>query len=536
MNSTPHLRIFGHALIALLSTPLVVVLLFFPVYTDEITSQLIYNRYWIDDTLIYLFPSCISSFLQVPPLLFHIPYSLQALIYRGENLTLILRAVGLISGVAWIFFLPYLAERLKGPTGSGWWRNLPLSIALHCIGIAPMVLVINRPEHILVWCLGLMLLFWHRHCEHRSKELLWVIPVLFIFFVSAHPKALFFLPFWFLVILTTHYSIATRLLLAVGCCGIAFQGYLFFASRNFCPENPILQAAFRDEILVPAEIVAHPLRSLTTFVSNMAHAFEYSRGLNIRDSYDFGWIPVGSIPLSATLLHVLQLPVGIVLNGVVILTATGFCLYVSRIIRGRRVNRVDFVSFGLAISIVALTGLEQTRLFYETRLFYPAVSLLMILLWSDISPFLRSSVKSAASFLIAGCYIVSIIALWIVIISSFQEWRSLTPIDKKHRHNLPTVDFEAVTSAVNAAAKICQIDSAAPPPGLILDVWTYPSMQLSRRPLEYGALRLYENRTTLEPLFETRQSGGLVLRCDSLRELTVTPGFKQVGNFCCFVH
>jgi hypothetical protein len=509
-------------------------LVYFPIYTDEITSQWIYNRQAIDGTLEYLFPSCTAAFFMDPPALASIVYWVQGWIYRGWTTPITLRAIGIFSGFCWILFIPYLSSRLSSNQRPSV-RTVLFSLGLHSIGVAPFVLALNRPEQMMSWWIGISLLLWVRHMRTKDRVLLYSSALLMIAFFSCHPKALFFAPYWLLLAWASGRRLTSRLVICFFCLMLVYQSFNFFSARNSCSENPTLEAFFATQILTPGEIYRNPLQSAARFFSNVLSLGEYDCGLIFRAAYDFGWLPVsGSKPIGDIVLHLLQIPVSVVLRGVIILAVAGVVLRLFAVLKTQQLGVFDVPIIGLSISLVALSGLEQTRLFYEARLLYSIVGLILILTWSETKKFLSTRCLKFGISVAVTCCLSSLSAAWVTLVDSIPYWRGLSSADPQLLMNVPTLSYASSVVEMRTLAQRCAIDISAPPNGLILEVWTYPLLERSFRPYEIGSLIAVEQRSSLIQFIESGPSGGLFVRCDTLKDIETPTPIISHGGFCCY--
>lgn len=125
---------------------------YYPIFTDEITFKIIYSRYFLDSgKAIFLWPQCKTEFVERFPLSF-IPFRIiDSLLFQNLTNPLKIRWFGVLCMCCYLLLFFCLSSYFF--KDKKYWnaqKSIILVVGLNCLGTLPFVLVLSRPESMMI--------------------------------------------------------------------------------------------------------------------------------------------------------------------------------------------------------------------------------------------------------------------------------------------------------------------------------------------------------------------------------------------------
>jgi hypothetical protein len=226
----------------------------FPIYPDEIQVRFSLSRLLYD----YPFkisgaPACISTFINEIPLSLYAPGFIGWVIYSWANSIIDLRIIGMLICFLY-FFILYLYLDEKNKNSKNFKLNkidqLGFILSIFLIGVVPIFLVTNRNEQLIILSLLLVLFFYARNdfaIDRFTKTKIFISTFFYLVAISviifAHPKGIFLIPFFILILLKNFrvYGIKIILILSMIISFMSYQMIEMYKNSFQCAEVPGLQ-------------------------------------------------------------------------------------------------------------------------------------------------------------------------------------------------------------------------------------------------------------------------------------------------------
>jgi len=174
------------------------ILYFFPIYVDEIYWKLINSRFFLDrKEMMYFFPVCTKGFLLNTPISWYPARILDSLIYQDLSNIYKLRYISLTIFLFIILYLAWFVRKIK-ITNLPFLNSVGIVLAPFSFGVLPFMLVMNRPEQLMV----LLIILACTLPIIINKKIKFIISCVFAIFyliiswiiLGTHFKSSFFLP------------------------------------------------------------------------------------------------------------------------------------------------------------------------------------------------------------------------------------------------------------------------------------------------------------------------------------------------------
>jgi hypothetical protein len=516
---------------------------FVPIYTDEIAWKIIQSRVTEDggqSLALTLEPSCGPYSFAVPMLLYPFRW-VDSLVFRGMTGPLALRLLGFGTALLWLalagaFATDVARTRLsRGVVAAG-------LIALVTIGVMPFLLVISRPEQVLLiafTCFLYPLMKPAPDPPSRGRAIASAIGgwALCSYALAAHPRAAFALPLMLLFIWRI-----TRRPLVAGCAGagilaVAFVSYRDFVLRLACPGDPDIAALFVKLNIGSALEQGKLLPYLSGVLFSLRRtAGWYINEFTLRSKYASDMLPGFSHPLlgwAVELFFSLLVVAGIA--AFVMLTA-GF--------RKRRETRLAVAGVGaLWFFYFACVGSRILKFDYEAELMEPVMAMAALsslwLAWPRLAvrfggARLAVAARSALTVLLA----LSVASQgWLLINDAPYAWGAWSKpgYAAGQAFSITNFGYGRLRSQILATARLCGIDPAARPQHLVVDELTYFAFADSYQPFFMTYFDENGWRQGLgdpRPLWRASKSAGMVVACQRTQS-AFADAVTRNGAFCC---
>jgi hypothetical protein len=535
--SPPAVALRIAAIAALLVT--FVVAFFMPIYTDEVTWKWFQSRLFHDGFVnISLFPQCGATFTTTP-LWFMVPLrTVEAWVYGDLTNPLWLRFLGIATCLVWIGIM---LAMLRGALGV---RLSDLTLAgtvagFLGLGVLPMLLVINRPEQVLLIGLTVVFLlpFLQPDRTTASREALTLAGVLclVVLLFTEHAKALLFLPLiaaaLFLVARRWWVQIPGVLLLSY----FAGASYRYWQTSQSCPGDPAFAQAIKTQFLQLSLLTSHPIAFLQQAAANLLQSRSYVANIRFKDPFWVDWLPPHMVPAPVDQL----VNIGVMAFFAVLIVVTAFNVMV--LVRkdwnaGAVSRRLLMVASALA-SLLALAAFQRLKFFYESTLVLPLLGLIAAVAmpgyWWQKAP---ARGRSLATVLI-GLALVSQTVLWVFLVPQVDRDLSRGGYLDKQVTSFSAMDYGRQRTEVLNTARRCGIHPEDRPRHLVLDDLTYTAFIDSYQPFHIphvnrGGSELFGRLPTdhMVKLLREWRSAGIVAAC---RLIPAELHPVANGPYCC---
>lgn len=509
---------------------------FVPIYTDEVGWNILQARFFIDDfTNITLFPQCGASFATDVPWFMVPARVVDALLYTHLSSPLWLRGMGIANVLIWLALVFALVPRVPAANLSGLslWGVVAAFLGLGCL---PFMMVINRPEQLLLIGLTVLLLLPFTSSEKQSLQrdiLLGLIYIVFAVITFAqHAKGVLFFPIMivgiFFLLRRWSARIGSSALLAY----FALHSYHYWTERVKCPDDPAFEAAFsRNEIVPLLEIFSRPGDILYDIIKNSARSIKYAYSILFHGTYSFHWLPMDDgLHLREIIVNIFIVILFFMLAGIFLLSSYKLIANASRSSHERR--RTAMVFAGLT-SLTALSVLQAPKLWYESILIVPFAAVLLLISLPQPATFAsRAYAELFCSFLMT-----------LSLISQALLWSSFVPhipalVRGGYIEDQPTLlsfsgfDYDDIRVSIAETAEMCDIPISPETRHLVVDDLTYVALAETYRPFHI----MYILRAGGEKswsLLRNRQSAGLIAGCHNLPAEMREEALRN-GALCCF--
>lgn len=525
-----------------------------PIHSDEIIWRLLYSRYFLDgEKLATLTPLCQNEYLIDIPMSWFPLRSIESFFYAQFHSPLSLRLIGVFTYLIWILMLFYfLIKSFEG-------RFAPKSLlgalfAVTGFGVLPFLFVINRPEPLILIILLLVIFGPIRFkpstvlvSDKKIKVAFFLTTVIVIWiFFSLHPKTVFFLPVFLVLIFSQFKGNLSKILLIFFLLFIVQDNYKYAYQRTNCSGN--LSVNQRDvKILSPSMLYSEPIAFFSIGFNNLSGFIDYiDRGIVSIYFSNQSWIEPINTNIYDVWIEILVYYLSFILFylffiliffefGVWIKTL-GFKKFISKFLLVERIDDYALsMVFALLVSLIFLSFFQGSKAFYETPLIVGNLIYIVSLIFLLIPDFrLNKIFKGMISliwvlFLFSGFWTLSL-----YIPTAKKTWLEASGKNERFPWLITLFEFETSKSEFNHALQKCSVNMTNLNFPVVDDFTTLVLFNNIKSPLHTGFLY----KIVLEPdddffgVLKKFSSSGGVVRCSSLDPL-VSERLKQHDGFCC---
>lgn len=542
-------------LVVLLSIVTLFICFFFPVYTDEILWKVTQGRYWPDgnqELSLTLFPSCGAYAYHVPMAV--LPFRmLTALLYNSFSNPLSIRLFGISLGLIWLFmtwllFCNVMANKIKKTTIA-----LCL-IAFITLGVMPFLLILSRPEQLLLLCMTVFFApLLKEQCVPSSCQLglaassiskpLWMpafadmasclgIILLAALMLTIHPKAIFALPLVFTFTYRYVYSRSLAVFCMIAVSVFAAITYHDWSLRWSCPNDPTLAAILRNlnlgsvSNINEAQIYFKHLLALLLNPESWYIAFATPK-----DFYVASMIPpfTGAAPL----LFGQVLQIFLASTALISLFIYLYGAYTNWSNIKLRISYFAIGSIWLFYAISVITRIEKND--YEATLIFPLLALAVAgTIWITYKSYFARLLRLFFLSLLTLSVISQLFLITHYMPYVFTSW-SHPGYLQEQRFSLSNFGYGTLKPAILKTAEKCGIRPGDHLQHLVVDELTYFVFRDSHQPFFMSLLEEKgwgAHRPDPTKLFASYKSAGMIVGCQWVP--TVLRG-KMIrdGEFCC---
>lgn len=394
MRSISFIKIAGWMVLCLFAATFALSF-FVPIYTDEITVKIARAHVILNGfQLISLFPQCGDAPFALPIPWTWIPSLLiDGLIYGNATGPISLRIVGMLMFVVWLGMVEWFMRRnLKAAIN---FQTIMVGlISLISLGVLPFLLVLNRPEQVLLVGITFISLLPLTIAKVQPQSdwgwaLLAVIFCLVVSYIfSNHPKAFFFIPLLivsalYLWVASKRVWVGTILLGGLGV--ICYESLSFWNQRMYCPEAPLLDVILKSHSLSIGLLFTSPLDFFHAGLDNVIHSLNYIKNIVFQSRYQSDWLPFSVNQQLDKFTLLINLCVKLIY---VMCFGYFFVIFVKRLPaawRERKLEAQTIIPIALLFGIFSTSFFMFSKNFYESSLILPLILLFFALLLPDSS-------------------------------------------------------------------------------------------------------------------------------------------------------
>ena len=520
---------------------------FVPIYTDEITWKVLQGSMGSDEfETVNIQPTCGTPTFRVPLLL--IPFRfIDTALYQHLAEPLTIRIIGVALAVGWGFLTWLLLRRMLGSAIPAWITGT-IIIAFSTLGVMPFLLVLNRPEQVLLIAMTAFLipLIADWRAPHQRPPLFDGAVALALvaasgYVLASHPRAILALP---LILLFIVHALSNRTTAVIAGAAVLLIGLIASANwglRLQCNDPARADAFMRESILWAAQngkLVAY-LQTWWETAQTYGGAFLYLSQFQFSDSYTSQILPgapaIIAMPLSAItiLLFALMLCAGVLAFLLVIMHPGGF---------RQHLVSLSALAFFWAFYVMSIAA-RITKNTYEVSLMEP----LMVLgslgsLWVARNIMgerlgatrVRQFARLGFAALIGTSILNQVTLLTVYSRHAFDGWTD-PGYARGQKYSITGFGFDALRPRILETAAMCGIDPATHPRHLVVDELTYFALEPSYQPIfmtyldEDGWGR---NITDIRALLAELNSDGMVVGCKWIPSKLRSKAIEN-GKFCC---
>lgn len=527
--------VFGSFLLSLLFGVLL------PIYTDEVGWRM-QLRAGLDGGIDRMISDICGPNTNAAPPLFMMPFRYAS---AWLNLTfpdpLYVRTVGVGCAIVWAFLMRALIGRIAADARQ---RSLlrALAFALLGMGVLPLMLVMSRPDQIVLLAMTCAVLVAvvaaQRTATGAVSTWLWplAIAALGVAAISYHLKGVLIAPLILVCIFLSgsgKRTLTARILAMLLFTGMAAPGAHYWVERFRCPDDPILAERLAKQNIASALVTEGDWRNVTMTALIGANPNNY---IMLAEAHKYpmsDWLPRGQIDNKASIARFIVM--GLAWNGATVIAMFCLILALRRRWRERRIDLATAVPVALA-GLAMIWGISQrARNDYEIMIALPMLALFCVFSLSAI-PWTpqRTRQLGVGIAIIALCSLVGQADIARRYYPLLRSAADQTGYVFRQPYSVSAYGFGPLRQTILDTARLCGIGKNGRAQRPLVDDITYFAMINSWRPFHrFGVLETW-NGSIKDPIayLHSRGSEGMVVDCRAL-----SPSLRQQairnGQYCC---
>lgn len=527
--------VFGSFLLSLLFGVLL------PIYTDEVGWRM-QLRAGLDGGIDRMISDICGPNTNAAPPLFMMPFRYAS---AWLNLTfpdpLYVRTVGVGCAIVWAFLMRALIGRIAADARQ---RSLlrALAFALLGMGVLPLMLVMSRPDQIVLLAMTCAVLVAvvaaQRTATGAVSTWLWplAIAALGVAAISYHLKGVLIAPLILVCIFLSgsgKRTLTARILAMLLFTGMAAPGAHYWVERFRCPDDPILAERLAKQNIASALVTEGDWRNVTMTALIGANPNNYIMLAEARKYPMSDWLPRGQIDNKASIARFIVM--GLAWNGATVIAMFCLILALRRRWRERRIDLATAVPVALA-GLAMIWGISQrARNDYEIMIALPMLALFCVFSLSAI-PWTpqRTRQLGVGIAIVALCSLVGQADIARRYYPLLRSAADQTGYVFRQPYSVSAYGFGPLRQTILDTARLCGIGKNGRAQRPLVDDITYFAMINSWRPFHrFGVLETW-NGSIKDPIayLHSRGSEGMVVDCRAL-----SPSLRQQairnGQYCC---
>jgi hypothetical protein len=498
---------------------------FLPIYSDEVVTKFNNARFFMESgQMLSFYPQCTTTVGHWVAWIFYPAAILVSSVYAYLE-PFGLRVSGVVLASAWFGLLAYWCYR---QTAEGWVRRFTLLAAFASLGVMPYLWVLSRPEQFMllpVLLICMLALFAPASSSCRRQLILMggLVLLLSVFFY-AHPKSLFFTPFFLAAvwIATRGFRLLIRAGLLMYVLALSTQVLRDASFLGGCLDAPAIQSLLAANSLMPGMLLSDPLAFFGAAWQNIGLFPERMLAhLTFNPTFQSGWLPPltdnpGLLLWLNPLIHytLLVLVVGshLLAVGVAIVS-----------LARRRMPAALFLASLLAAGDLINVALYNLQNFYAGIQYVPLSIVIVALLFQCLSVVRPWFAARIAGYLtlafVAGLALMSLFTLFYLVTPNLLRNADYANASIPGQPlSVPVLGVQAHLNSIRELGESCHIP-ADHAEHVVVDHMTYFAYLRDRSPVHvlyvsefgYGGDLL---NGKLLPFLKERNSPGLITRCE----------------------
>ena len=356
-----------------------------PIYPDEISFQFVNARAGYDRFLhSELFPACSSGCSLQMPLFWKPAKFLYWALYNPVQDLQLFRYIGIAVALCAIGMLAWLAAKALSERGISKLLTACFILAACSFGVLPFILVLNRPEPLLVLCAGWFALAPFIFGAERSRKVRIAVVLLSFAVLSLllglHPKSLLLMPLVLISLWTLSGNIRGRKASVAACLLALFfaaQSYAVYSKSSKCPESPRIAAFNSDQYYMPGlDLLSNPAAVAGKLLGSANSYILYITRNTFNAGYTLHWLP----PVSGGADAARDTVNNALIWGFQIFVMLNVVLLIIQFSRGWRAvvqTPGGLIPLVFAFSLLGIFAVQMAKHFYEGAFIIPLSALLL---------------------------------------------------------------------------------------------------------------------------------------------------------------
>lgn len=515
-----------------------------PVYSDEVVTKFNTARFFLENgRMVSLYPQCSTTVGHGVAWVFFPAAILISSIY-GHLEPLGIRISGVVLALTWFALLAYWSYK---QAEDAWVIRFTLLAAFGSLGVVPYLWVLSRPEQFMLLPVLITCVMALHVSSGISRSTQWIIAgilgLLLSVFFYAHPKSLFFTPFFFgaVWIATRGFQVPIRAGLLLYTLALSVQVLRDASALGDCHDAPSIQALLAANTLLPSALVPDPVAFFRAVWQNIS-LFSERMLVHVvfNATFQSGWLPPLSEnpPLLAWLNPLIHFTLLILVVGSHLL-AVGLALGSLLV---RRMSAPLLLALLLSVGNLINIALYNLQNFYAGIQYVPLSIVIVSLLYQRLQPVRLSMPARAAGFAIlsfaVSLSLTSLLTLFYLVTPNLFRNANFEGASLLGQPlSIPALEARAHLDSIRKLGETCDIpvDSAM---HVVVDHMTYFAYLKDREPIhvlyvsEFGYGGDLINGKLL-PFLKEVNSPGLITRCEWVPHELRDVQRQNERGYCC---
>lgn len=517
--------------------------LYLPVYSDEVVTKFNISRFFFEDgKMLSFFPQCTTTVGHDVSWLFYPAAIIVSTLYEYLH-PLGLRVSGILSAMVWFALLAHWCIK---QSKDNWIERFTFFSALASLGVLPYLWVLSRPEQfmlvpIMIFCLTAL---YPPSTKNIIKQLLILIALsaLTSVFFYAHPKSIFFTPFFIIAgwACTRNLRTVIKISFLIFVILLSIQTLRDANLLSLCQDAPSVQAVLGMHSLTPGDLLRDPIsfmkiagRNILDFPDRMLIHLVFN------PTFQSGWLP--PITHTSPFITLLNLLIHYSLLLLVLgshTTAMGTALILAS---RQRISTPVLLSALLAGGDLINLTLYKAQSFYAGIQYVPISIVIVLLLLQGLSAQRKKALSSNAKYTIKlslfGLSLTSLITLFYLVTPNILRIADFpTASIPSQPLSIPVLGAEEHLVSISELGERCHIPVDAAE-HLVVDHMTYFAYLKSHNPIHILYVSQYFGQDLangkLLPFLKERHSSGLITRCEWVPKEFQNIQLENERGYCC---
>jgi hypothetical protein len=413
------------------------------------------------------------------------------------------------------------------------WESFLLAAGLLCVGTAPLGLVLNRPETLLVILfLSMLIVALEKNDLSWKSRFLYpaILLLISLLALSTHPKTLFFLPFVYAAIFQRCKCSKTSIVLMGGVTVFAALIYRFYSEHTACLSDANVSARVAKVMLSPKMLTVDPAGFFRAGIQNFVNSTDYFKWALYLKQQMSDWLPMQTkIGDMGKFGNVVAKTAFFAQAGII-----GAGIIVAK--QGRGV--FDWISrtkllWSLLAGLFAFGFFQSAKGSYESAFVLPLFSVAAVLSLEILKLVLRGKLVKQSVPLFALVFLLSLTALlWKYVPIGIDSWSKPGPI-MNQRFSFVAIHYDRTREAILELAKQCKLETEGMN-RLVIDDLTYPVFWKNHNPIHalYISNEWRKSILDIKAFLRSQNASGWITDCRNLPKEEIT-NYVEKSGVCC---